>query len=99
MATVVGQCIAAVAALILNLKKNPDIHIRPRHIRWHGATVKNIYRIGLPSIVMQCIGSVMVFGVNRILISSPPPPQRCSGRISSSRASSSCQYTDDCDRP
>lgn len=69
VATVVGQCIAAVAALILNLKKNPDIHIRPRHIRWHGATVKNIYRIGLPSIVMQCIGSVMVFGVNRILIS------------------------------
>ena len=64
VATVVGQCLAAVAALILNLKKNPDIHIRP-----HGATVKNIYRIGLPSIVMQCIGSVMVFGVNRILIS------------------------------
>ena len=69
VATVVGQCLAAVAALILNLKKNPDIHIRPRPIRWHGATVKNIYRIGLPSIVMQCIGSVMVFGVNRILIS------------------------------
>ena len=69
VATVVGQCLAAVAALILNLKKNPGIHIRPRHIRWHGATVKNIYRIGLPSIVMQCIGSVMVFGVNRILIS------------------------------
>ena len=69
VATVVGQCLAAVAALILNLKKTPDIHIRPRHIRWHGATVKNIYRIGLPSIVMQCIGSVMVFGVNRILIS------------------------------
>ena len=69
VATVVGQCLAAVAALILNLKKNPDIHIRPRHIRGHGATVKNIYRIGLPSIVMQCIGSVMVFGVNRILIS------------------------------
>ena len=68
VATVVGQCLAAVAALILNLKKNPDIH-PPRHIRWHGATVKNIYRIGLPSIVMQCIGSVMVFGVNRILIS------------------------------
>ena len=69
IATVVGQCVAAVAALTLNLKKNPEIHIRPSHIRWHGATAKNIYRIGLPSIVMQCIGSVMVFGVNRILIS------------------------------
>ncbi len=53
----------------MNLKCNPDIHIVPRKIRFHGPTVKNIYRIGFPSIVMQCIGSVMVFGVNRILIS------------------------------
>ncbi len=73
VATVVGQCLAAVAALILNLKKKKKrtrtFTSAPRHIRWHGATVKNIYCIGLPSIVMQCIGSVMVFGVNRILIS------------------------------
>ena len=69
VATVTGQCVAAVAALIMNLKCNPDIHIVPRKIRFHGPTVKNIYRIGFPSIVMQCIGSVMVFGVNRILIS------------------------------
>ena len=69
VATVTGQCVAAVAALIMNLKCNPDIHIVPRKIRFHGRTVKNIYRIGFPSIVMQCIGSVMVFGVNRILIS------------------------------
>ena len=64
VATVTGQCVAAVAALIMNLKCNPDIHIVPRKIRFHGPTVKNIYRIGFPSIVMQCIGSVMVFGVN-----------------------------------
>lgn len=69
VATVTGQCVATVAALIMNLKCNPDIHIVPRKIRFHGPTVKNIYRIGFPSIVMQCIGSVMVFGVNRILIS------------------------------
>ena len=69
VATVTGQCIAAVVALILNLKRNPEIHLSLKKIRWHGAMVKNIYRIGLPSIIMMSIGSIMVFGVNRILIS------------------------------
>ena len=41
VATVTGQCVAAVAALIMNLKCNPDIHIVPRKIRFHGPTVKN----------------------------------------------------------
>ena len=69
VATVIGQCTAAVAALVMNLKCNPDIHLSLKHIRFHGPTVKNIYRIGFPSIIMQCIGSIMVFGLNRILIS------------------------------
>ncbi len=68
VATVIGQCIASVAALLLNLKYNPEIQISFRHIRWHGPTVKSIYRVGLPSIVMLSIGSVMVFGLNHILI-------------------------------
>ena len=69
VATVSGQCVAAVVALILNLKCNPEIHLSLKRVRFHGPTVKNIYRIGLPSIIMMSIGSVMVFGVNRILIS------------------------------
>ena len=69
VATVAGQCVAAVAALIMNLKCNPEIHLSLKKIRWHGAMIKNIYRIGLPSIVMMSIGSIMVFGINRILIS------------------------------
>ena len=67
-ATVIGQCTGAVVALVLNLKKNPDLHLHFRYIRWHGPTVKNIYRIGLPSILMMCIGSVMTFLLNRILL-------------------------------
>ena len=69
VATISGQCVAAVVALILNLKCNPEIHLSLKRVRFHGPTVKNIYRIGLPSIIMMSIGSVMVFGVNRILIS------------------------------
>ena len=68
-ATVIGQCTAAAVALAMNLKRNPDLHLRFRFLRFHGPTVKNIYRIGLPSILMMCIGSVMTFLLNRILLS------------------------------
>lgn len=68
-ATVIGQITAAVAGLIINLKYNKDIHIRLRDIRWHTRTAAEIYRVGFPSIIMQSIGSVMTFGLNKILIS------------------------------
>ena len=68
VATVVGQLVAATIGCILNLKYNPDIHIRLRSIRWHGPTAKEIYRIGVPSIIMQSIGSIMTFTMNQILI-------------------------------
>ena len=67
-ATVLGQIIAAVLGLVINLRCNPDIHLRLREIRPHGAIVREIYRVGVPSIVMQSIGSVMVFGMNQILM-------------------------------
>ena len=47
----------------------PDIHIRLRSIRPDRMVVREIYRVGLPSIIMQSIGSVMTFGMNKILIS------------------------------
>ena len=45
------------------------VHILPREIRWHGKVAAEIYRVGFPSIVMQSIGSAMVFGMNKILFS------------------------------
>ena len=68
-ATVLGQIIAAFIGLFINLRHNPEIHIRLRDIRPDRAIVREIYRVGLPSIVMQSIGSVMTFGMNKILIS------------------------------
>ena len=67
IATVAGQVVAAILALILNLTRNHDIHIQPKHIRWNKQVVREIYRVGFPSIVMQSISSVMVFGMNKIL--------------------------------
>ena len=43
VATVIGQIFACVFALVLNLKKNPDIHIVPREIRWNTIIAKEIY--------------------------------------------------------
>ena len=67
IATVLGQIVAACFAIFMNLKFNRDVHIRPREIRWNGAIAREIYRVGFPTIVMQSIGSVMVFGMNKIL--------------------------------
>ena len=67
VATVLGQFVGAILAIILNLKCNPDVHIRSRLIRPDKQAVGEIYRVGIPSIVMQSIGSIMTFGMNKIL--------------------------------
>ncbi len=68
IATVCGQIVAAILACILNIKKNPDIHISFKGFRPDGRMIGNIYKIGVPSIIMQAIGSVMVYILNKILI-------------------------------
>lgn len=68
IATVSGQIVAAVLAIIFNVKLNPEVHISTKLIRWDRKIVKDIYKIGLPSIIMQSIGSVMTFCLNKILI-------------------------------
>ena len=54
---------------MLNHTKNPDVQLRLSGIRPHRATAADIYAVGIPSIIMQSIGSVMMFGMNKILIS------------------------------
>ena len=69
VATVVGQIVAAIVGLIVNIKCNHDIHIHRKNIRWDPIVAKEIYRVGVPSIIMQSISSVMTYGMNLILIS------------------------------
>ncbi len=68
IATVVGQIVAGIVAVIFNVKYNHDVHISFKLIRWNTGIIKDIYKIGLPSIIMQSIGSVMTFCLNKILI-------------------------------
>lgn len=67
LATVLGQCVAAVLAIIINLKKNHEIHISFKGFRPDGHIIKTILAIGVPSMIMQAIGSVMTFCMNKIL--------------------------------
>ena len=66
--SMVSLIIGAAAALWFNRVKNPVIHVRLKGYRFLWQDVTDIYRVGLPTIVMQAIGSVMTFAVNGILL-------------------------------
>ena len=68
VATVIGQFCGAGMTLYFNLNKNPDIQISFRGFRPSAKAIGRIYTVGLPSIAMQCVGSVMTFFMNQILM-------------------------------
>lgn len=67
VATVVGQIIAAILALVFNLKCNRELNISMKGFRPNGHLIVQIYKVGAPSIVVQAIGSLMTYGMNLIL--------------------------------
>lgn len=68
LATVIGQIAAGIIALILNSKKNKDISLNIKSFRPNGQIIKAILGVGIPSMLMSSIGSVMTFCLNKILI-------------------------------
>ncbi|MBA4698206.1 MAG: MATE family efflux transporter [Ruminococcus sp.] len=68
LATIIGQITAVFMSLYFNCKKNTELNLNMRGFRPDKRIIGEIYKIGVPSIVMQSIGSVMVFGMNRILL-------------------------------
>ena len=68
IATVIGQIVAMLMGLWFNAKKNKEVHMDFRHFRPNGRIIGEIYKVGVPSIVMQSIGTVMTIGMNKILI-------------------------------
>ncbi|MBO5852219.1 MAG: MATE family efflux transporter, partial [Clostridia bacterium] len=69
LATVIGQMISCFTAILLNYKFNPEISLNFKGFKFHGNTVKRIYSVGVPSMLMMGIDSVMNFSLNNILIS------------------------------
>lgn len=68
IATVFGQIVACILGLYFNLTKNTELKFAIKYIKPNWDVIKRIYSVGIPSIIMQSIGSVMVFGLNKILI-------------------------------
>ena len=68
IATVLGQIIAGIIAIILNHKKNPDISLSFKGFKPDFHIIGKIYSIGVPSIIMVAVGSIMTFSMNKIVI-------------------------------
>ena len=67
LATVIGQWCAAILAMGLNLKYNKELKLLRRHAKPDAYVLQHIMNVGVPSIIMVGIGSVMNFGINQIL--------------------------------
>lgn len=69
VATVTGQILSCFVGIYLNLRHNSDIHFQFKGFRPNGRIISAIYGVGVPSIIMSSIGSIMTLGLNTILIS------------------------------
>lgn len=68
IATVIGQCAAGVVALVCHLKFNHEVTVSWKGFRPNATIIGIIYMVGVPSIIMQSIGSIMTYCMNKILI-------------------------------
>jgi len=79
VATVIGQWVAAVLAVIFNFRKNDDVKFGLKYLRPEGKIIGKILAVGVPSIIMMGIGSVMNFGMNQIFLGFPEIGETASG--------------------
>ena len=68
VATVIGQWVGAVMGIFFNLKKNTDVQFALKYLRPRKEIMGKILAVGVPSIIMMAIGSVMNFGMNQIFL-------------------------------
>ena len=68
VATVIGQWVGAVMGIIFNLTKNTDVQFRLKYLRPSREIMGKILAVGVPSIIMMAIGSVMNFGMNQVFL-------------------------------
>ena len=67
VATVLGQWVAAILAIIFNIKFNPDVQFGKKYFKLRKDVVGPVLTVGVPAVVMNSIGSVMNIGINKIL--------------------------------
>lgn len=67
VATVIGQWVAALVGLYFNVKYNKELSLQLKKLKPNFHIIKQILFIGVPSIIMSAIGSIMTFSMNKIL--------------------------------
>jgi putative MATE family efflux protein len=82
VATVLGQLVAAGLALIFNLKLNPDVHLDLKNILPKSDAIRPILTVGVPSMIMNSVSSVMNFSMNQILLGFPAVGEIATGVFS-----------------
>lgn len=68
LATVLGQIFAMLFSIYIAFAKSHQVHISLKNFKLRMRTIKDIYSVGFPAIIMQAIGSVLIVGLNKILI-------------------------------
>ena len=72
VATVIGQWVAAIMAVIFNLTKNHDVQFALKYFKPQKDIIKKILAVGVPSMIMMAIGSIMNFCMNQIFMGFAP---------------------------
>lgn len=72
IATVCGQWVAALLAILFNITKNPDVKFGLSYLKPHKKIIAKILTVGVPSIVMMTIGALMNFSMNQVFLSFVP---------------------------
>ena len=67
IATVLGQFAAMIVSFILNVTKNKEIHFSFKELKPQGQIIGKIYAVGIPSIIVMSIGSILIYFLNKIL--------------------------------
>lgn len=67
LATVLGQILGGIVSYILNTRLNHDIHFKFKNFRPDGVIISHIYKIAVPTIIMQSVNSITTYGMNLIL--------------------------------
>ena len=68
LATVISQVAGTVLGIYYNLKKNPEIQFSRADLRPSKPVIARIYGVGIPSILLQTVSSLLIFGLNQILV-------------------------------
>ncbi|MCD8084397.1 MAG: MATE family efflux transporter, partial [Clostridiales bacterium] len=68
IATVIGQWVTAILAVWLNITKNQIVKLKLRGYRPNAGILVRIFKVGLPTIIMEALGSIMVISMNKILL-------------------------------